>query len=611
MFALNKSWKVLATRALLSAVIVFNALAPTAASAKNRLGDDQAANSISGANNDIANGIVLGNLDAPGNEQVPILSEDIAKQAQQEEKPVRFRVEAEPAIYIPGKPIQLNWKVQNAKAEALSNAEVVIHAPEGLLPADANPVYTPDGLVTIPLQSKKESSAWNVSEGAEFPIYIGVDLLVNDDLVASETVMIDQPRFQVDKSKGGNLKSADGKVEVSVPANAISESLAMDIREPAPQAQPGVSLTWQPLEIIAVGKTSQKNIRQFEAPLEIKLTYDETQIFDWEESALTIYYYDPDLLDWFPIETAVDTENNTLTAYSDHLTVFDYKANNWQSQMVPTVDAFKVSDFTGAGTYQVNLWTPPGPGGLQPNLTLSYNSQVIDESSAFSQSSWVGMGWDLDTGSITRNMHGTDADNGAVGDDTFMISVGGISGVLLPISVNGEETTYNTADQAFAKVISNNTSYSFTAWTKDGTKYVFGYPTGTNLSQSCATTQGIPTTWRWSLTSVTDVHGNTLNYAYENETKPNCLNQVAVYPTTITYGNGKYQINFVREARIDYQASWREAASRTSYETYRLKEVQILNNGAIIKRYAMSCPMRPTTAPIFIQISPGVEGARP
>ena len=107
------------------------------------------------------------------------------------------------------------------------------------------------------------------------------------------------------------------------------------------------------------------------------------------------------------------------------------------------------------------------------------------------------------------------------------------------------------------KVIGDNTTYSFTAWTKDGTKYVFEDHTDTNLSNGCSPS-GTPTTWRWSLTSVTDVHGNTLNYTYFTENKPpNCLNEIAVYPDTITYGNGKYRIVFLRDttARTDYQSS--------------------------------------------------------
>jgi hypothetical protein len=279
-------------------------------------------------NDDLATGITLGSQEFQTQEQAPVLSEEIAQQAQQnqDEKPIRLKVDAEPAIFVPDKPINLQFKVQNLKPEDLANGEIVIHAPVGATPTDPDVIYTPDGLVTIPLSSKKEASEWNIAENTELPLYFSLDLLVNDDLVTSKTVMIDQVKFSVDKNTGGTLKGLNDKVELEVSAAAINESLNIDIRNPAPQAQPGLSLTWQPIEIIAVGKDSRKNIHQFKAPIKIKIKYDETKIFDWDEKTLTIYYYDPDLLDWFPIPTTVDTQNNILSS-NRHLTVFDYKAN--------------------------------------------------------------------------------------------------------------------------------------------------------------------------------------------------------------------------------------------------------------------------------------------
>ena len=112
---------------------------------------------------DIALGLTLGgHRSYIANEEVPILSEQIAQQAllNQEEKPVKFKVWAEPAIYTPGKPVSLYWKVENLKPEDAANAEVVIHAPTGLATTDPNATYTPDGLVSIPLSSTKEFSEW-------------------------------------------------------------------------------------------------------------------------------------------------------------------------------------------------------------------------------------------------------------------------------------------------------------------------------------------------------------------------------------------------------------------------------------------------------------------
>ena len=53
-------------------------------------------------------------------------------------------------------------------------------------------------------------------------------------------------------------------------------------------------------------------------------------------------------------------------------------------------------------SYPIRLF-PPGAGGWQPSLALTYNSQVVDNANSMTQASWVGMGWSLDTGYIQRN----------------------------------------------------------------------------------------------------------------------------------------------------------------------------------------------------------------
>ncbi|MBI5351758.1 MAG: hypothetical protein HZB50_03885 [Chloroflexi bacterium] len=558
--------------------------------------------------NDISKGLTLGSPNSPQQAIVPILSEEIAKQAQLQApviQPLQINLSAEPAIYTPGKPIIIKWDLIGGTADQKANLSIVARPPNGVLPVNTKDVPNTDGSVTITPKADTGTIVWKVLSYAELPLSFTFELVSNGEILNFNSILIDQPLAETNQKLTSKIASRDAKVNISVPSNASASPLLMDIRQPDSSALHGTSLSWNPVEIIAVDKNSQKNVTKFSNPVTIQINYDEANIFGWDEQSLSIYYYDPIQSDWFPMETVVDTVNNTLTVQSDHLTVFDYKANNWQSQSLPTVDSFKVSDFTGAGTYAINLWTPPGQGRLQPSLALTYNSQVIDESYTFSQPSWVGMGWSLDTGAITRNMHGTD---NVPEDDTFSISAGGVSGLLLPISVNasGNVTTYNTADQSFMKVEFDSSSSvnTWTAWSKDGTKYVFSTTAKTNSSNGCATTLDL--TWRWSLTSVTDINDNTLSYTYSTETKSGgCSNQIAVYPDTITYPNNKYRVVFVQDAavRTDYQSSWTNINSRALYGTKRLSEVDIQYNPGTwtnVKRYVLSyAPNTATTNIIY------------
>ncbi|MEW8561004.1 MAG: hypothetical protein AB2541_02830 [Candidatus Thiodiazotropha sp.] len=64
-----------------------------------------------------------------------------------------------------------------------------------------------------------------------------------------------------------------------------------------------------------------------------------------------------------------------------------------------------VDPFTGDFQYQIPLIELPGPHGSYP-LTLSYRSGITTEEEA----SWIGLGWNLESGRISRKMHGVPDD---------------------------------------------------------------------------------------------------------------------------------------------------------------------------------------------------------
>src|SRR5258706_3549454 len=68
--------------------------------------------------------------------------------------------------------------------------------------------------------------------------------------------------------------------------------------------------------------------------------------------------------------------------------------------------------FSGDFQYSIGLLEVPGPGGSYP-IGLSYRSGISMEQEA----SWVGLGWTLNPGSITRQMRGLPDDFDATKGD--------------------------------------------------------------------------------------------------------------------------------------------------------------------------------------------------
>jgi hypothetical protein len=378
---------------------------------------------------------------------------------------------------------------------------------------------------------------------------------------------------------------------------------------PAERSHPACFRTSStPFQLTAVGRNSGLPITQFSEEITISVAYDEALLFE-DESGLRLFYFDETSSIWRTLKSRPDQTNNVLIGYTDHFSDFDIDVQGWQSSALPTTSAFQVSAFTGAATYSYPIWVPPGPGGLQPSLSLSYNSQTVDSASVDTQASWVGMGWSLGTGSIDRNMNGT-YNEGDEDDDTFSIVVNGVSSSLLPI-IDGTSNwiEYRMADEIFWRIryfpsaYGGETANTWVVWDKNGNVYRFGendyradYPIDTGSGHLCDSE-----TWRWPLTSLENVHGQVLEYTYWKdplEKDMECVDpdpaDIAIYPDTISYPNGKYLIQFWWGAdehntpnRADYDSDWTSGPSYRFFERYILDEIRVKHvpNGATIRQY--------------------------
>jgi RHS repeat-associated protein len=214
----------------------------------------------------------------------------------------------------------------------------------------------------------------------------------------------------------------------------------------------------------------------------------------------------------------------------------------------------------GSFDYSYPIQVPPVPGGLEPDVSLTYDSQSVDglTSSTNDQASWIGDGWDYSPGYVEEDYQSCeteppDATNwSASGDfcfssnDTVTLSLNGQNTTLVhddgnagwhPEVDNGERVQYLTG----ASNGTNDGGY-WVITTQDGTSYYFGLgdlPGGattdsawtmpvfaSSSGQPCYKAEPTPfadsycpnVAWRWNLDYVTDPHQDAIAYFYQTET---------------------------------------------------------------------------------------------
>ncbi|GFJ87002.1 RHS repeat-associated core domain-containing protein [Phytohabitans rumicis] len=210
---------------------------------------------------------------------------------------------------------------------------------------------------------------------------------------------------------------------------------------------------------------------------------------------------------------------------------------------------------------------PAGPGGLEPDLALSYASSTVDghTSATNNQASWVGDGWDLSPGFVER-VYGACADDTGggttppkVGDlcwrsDNAVAAYNGGGGMLICCDGEGRWRAKSDTGARIERLTgAGNGDDDGEHWkitTTDGTQLFFGsrpeakstwtVPVfGDDADEPChgatfAASHCVQA-WRWNLDKVVDRNGNHIVYTYETETNSYGLN---VKDTAASYVRG-------------------------------------------------------------------------
>ncbi|NJN16642.1 MAG: hypothetical protein HC822_10395 [Oscillochloris sp.] len=384
------------------------------------------------------------------------------------------------------------------------------------------------------------------------------------------------------------LRSYRGRVEVAVPGNAFGSRLRLTYRT-AQEAEPTLRAAGEriPPKLVNGRRSfgifhldafddSGKAIHQFDAPLTIVARYTDEQLraLETNPGQLSIFWFDPDLEvtyedgttqtgQWLPIPSTVDADAKTVTATVDHFSAFTLGDGlSPSSKFLPSLQGWQVGTFTGGAQFSYPMDVPAGPGGLKPNLVLSYASNADDGSSGarnYHQAGWVGRGWSFQPGgAIARNKNGC-CENW----DHFTLTAMGHSFDVTrgnPIVSPYQESDlsdweWHIVDEAYWKIRYEAAAGAWRAWSPDGTKYNFTQP----LRWGWTDPERYET-YQWLLTSVVDPNGNKITFTYD--TDPIVLPGGTINPThrieqiawgydgaTPGTGNPRYRVTFASNDR--------------------------------------------------------------
>lgn len=211
---------------------------------------------------------------------------------------------------------------------------------------------------------------------------------------------------------------------------------------------------------------------------------------------------------------------------------------NW---IAPTV-----SEFSGAATYEFPVEVPPGRNGLQPDLTIGYSSRGLDAHTLSpADQGPLGLGFSLGEISISRTNVRVQGQNyfEVIYHDGFALNLNGQNHELKFVSSSGNTGRYVAinAPGLFVQRIydpnlptapaANEDKVYWIVKTADGTTYRLGYTansakgqwvSGPNTSLQEHVFSGAKAGWgvmTWYVDTVTDIHGNQMQYDYHEPTR--------------------------------------------------------------------------------------------
>ncbi|NJM07894.1 hypothetical protein HC891_19440, partial [Candidatus Gracilibacteria bacterium] len=441
----------------------------------------------------------------------------------------------------------------------------------------------------------------------------------DSDVISSTSVITDGTSVLFVPGQETTLESPNGRVEAVFASDTYTEPLELNYRtktehdasvtvaeERSPDTSAGFGRGFEVFHLHATDLQGE-DVHQFSEPLTLTVEFTPQQlaVLGINPLRLTLFWWDDtkgaDQSRWVPLPTVVDVETGTVTTRVDHFSAFQLNDGSSPSEAyLPSVKGWQVDTFTGAASFDYPLDVPAGPGGLKPQLNLTYNSSATDSNgwNNSHQAGWVGWGWTLETGSISFNrLHIEKGDEASY----YALTINGRSYTVVRGSARpgggdvGDPTHWNwyTADESHLKIravytINSNVQSSFAnpvgtngprgakdsgaalkrlkwiIWDKSGTRYEFAEDLWWGWEQCTLGGYGSAyfEPYRWLLTKVKDPHDNVINYTYLRNAHygtgcgtslPNGVVDQEAWLETVTWGSATnpdiYRVTFTTTGR--------------------------------------------------------------
>ena len=204
--------------------------------------------------------------------------------------------------------------------------------------------------------------------------------------------------------QGGRIVVAEGRVTLDTPRDAVDRELELQLTLSSARSLDTASggataariYRWLTLSVEAVdpARAVAGHVR-FAEPL--TLTFDMTGFPGWL-TPYVVHAIDAESAEWEVLPSTYDGTAQTLVTHVERFSdvgvsgAEKFPSDGSAYLLTNTPD---VNTFTGAATYAYDFQLPAGRRGLNPSLSLTYNSGSLNALMGVVQGNYVGVGWNL------------------------------------------------------------------------------------------------------------------------------------------------------------------------------------------------------------------------